>query len=99
MLSLTQFRYCVGTRRQPMIDEGQISRCAQFAEAQDVSNFEARMVAEIKLYWIIHFKCNGSSIDLRDCKLAFERWKQQSTALLGKGNGCPVHDTPAKLNT
>lgn len=77
-------RYCVGTRRQALLTQEQINRCVRFVESDNVTNYEARMAAEVNLYWIIYDKCCGSDIDLSETQLALQQWRQEWNTLFGK---------------
>lgn len=68
-----------------MVNEAQVDRCVRFvSETECITNYEMRMGAEIKLYWIIYCKCCGSSINLSECKLALEEWKGDWITLFGQ---------------
>ena len=51
-----------------------------------VTNYETRMGAEIKLYWIIYQNCCGLQVNLAETKLALQSWQQEWAALFSK---CP----------
>lgn len=77
-------RYCVGTRRQALLNQEQIDRCVRFIESDNITNYEARMVAEVNLYWVIYRNCCGSDIKLPETKIALQNWRQEWTKLFGK---------------
>ncbi|PYI24540.1 hypothetical protein BO99DRAFT_320837, partial [Aspergillus violaceofuscus CBS 115571] len=73
--------YCVGTRRQALLTDVDIERCARFIQTASITNYEARMIAEVKLYWIIYRRCCGSQPDLETVKRALATWQQEFLAL------------------
>ncbi|PLB52112.1 hypothetical protein P170DRAFT_453613 [Aspergillus steynii IBT 23096] len=83
-LCLAHLQYCVGTRRQAMLNDTQIDQCARLVESDNVTNYEARMVAEVKLYWIIYQQCCGSQIDLPEVKHALQNWQHEWHALFAQ---------------
>jgi hypothetical protein len=84
LLTLSFYRYCVGTRRQTLLNQKHIDLCYLFLECGDVNNYEMRMVAEVKLYWTMHHKCSGLQVDLRDAKLALQSWQKEWAHLFSK---------------
>lgn len=56
------------------------------ARADHVTNYEARMAAEVQLYWIIYQKSCGSQVDLIDTKLALQGWKQDWAGLFSESH-------------
>ncbi|PYI27945.1 hypothetical protein BP00DRAFT_482049 [Aspergillus indologenus CBS 114.80] len=74
-------RYCVGTRRQALLADVDIERCARFMQTASITNYEARMIAEVKLYWIIYRRCCGPQPDLETVKRALATWQQEFLAL------------------
>ncbi|PYH49022.1 uncharacterized protein BP01DRAFT_353340 [Aspergillus saccharolyticus JOP 1030-1] len=80
-LCLAHLQYCVGTRRQALLTEVDIERCARIMRTDSITNYEARMIAEIKLYWIIYRKCCGSHWDLEPAKSALANWQQEFRTL------------------
>ncbi|KAJ6007259.1 hypothetical protein N7540_011235 [Penicillium herquei] len=56
-LCVAHLQYCVGTRRQAMLNQKHIDACQEVFEHGSLTNYEARMVAEVKLYWVIYEKC------------------------------------------
>ncbi|KAM5369641.1 hypothetical protein ACJZ2D_008900 [Fusarium nematophilum] len=83
-LCVAHLQYCVGTRRQALLDQRQVDRCIQFAKLDFVNNYEARMAAEVGLYWIIYNKCGGAQLDLADAKLSLRHWQQEWTSLFNE---------------
>ncbi|KAJ5110180.1 hypothetical protein N7532_002825 [Penicillium argentinense] len=80
-LCVAHLQYCVGTRRETVLTQSHIDRCRIFLESGNLENYEARMVAEVKLYWVIYEKCCGRRIDLAEAKLALQSWKDQWASL------------------
>ncbi|EXJ83146.1 hypothetical protein A1O1_06765 [Capronia coronata CBS 617.96] len=80
-ICIAHLQYCVGTRRQALLNQAQISRCVRLLENDKMTNFEARMAAEIKLYWIIYEKCCISPLDIAGTKNALRSWHQEWAAL------------------
>lgn len=66
-----------------MIDMHQITRCRMLLESDFITNFEARMVAEITLYWCMYEHGSGSKVDLPAAQAALSAWKQEWKAILG----------------
>lgn len=77
-------RYCVGTRRQALLNQTQIDQSLRLLETENVTNFEARMAAEVKLYWIIYEKCCTAQVDMVATKNALRAWQQEWAALFGR---------------
>lgn len=83
-LLLILLRYCVGTRRSSFLRQSQIDHCLRLMGSDNVTNYEARMGAEIQLYWIIYQKCCGHQIDLADAKTSLQSWQREWAALFSK---------------
>ncbi|KAI9042011.1 fungal specific transcription factor domain-containing protein [Aspergillus affinis] len=83
-LCLAHLQYCVGTRRQAMLSEAQIGHCTRFIESDSVTNYEARMVAEVKLYWIIYQQCFGPQIELSEVRRVLQNWQHEWHALFAQ---------------
>lgn len=79
--NLKTSRYCVGTRRLSLLIEKHINICASLVKHHDVDNFEARMAAEVQLYWIIHERCSASEVKLDEAELALDDWRQEWSGL------------------
>ncbi|KAH6647169.1 hypothetical protein BKA67DRAFT_581868 [Truncatella angustata] len=75
-ICVAHLQYCVGTRRQTVLNQAHIDRCVKLIDSSEVTNYEARMVAEVKLYWIIYNKCGRPRIDLAETKLALQNWQR-----------------------
>ena len=52
-----------------------------------MDNFEARMAAEVRLYWIMVKKCSASEVDLVDTEAALEDWYQEWSELFSESSG------------
>ncbi|KAJ5600594.1 hypothetical protein N7450_001661 [Penicillium hetheringtonii] len=78
-------RYCVGTRRQTMLSQEHVDKCQIPLGNGSFKNYEARMVAEVKLYWVIYTKCcpQDQQVDLSDAKLSLQDWKEDWKNLFG----------------
>ncbi|EED14682.1 C6 finger domain protein, putative [Talaromyces stipitatus ATCC 10500] len=76
-LCFAHLQYSVGTRRQALLNQEQINHCVRLIGADNVTNYEARMVAESSLYWIIYGKCSGSEVTLTEAKAALQTWQQE----------------------
>ncbi|RAK71342.1 uncharacterized protein BO72DRAFT_490589 [Aspergillus fijiensis CBS 313.89] len=83
-LTDVSLRYCVGTRRQAQLTDVDIQRCARLMQMDSITNYEARMIAEVKLYWIIYRKCCGSHPDLEAVKRALANWQQEFLVLFAQ---------------
>jgi hypothetical protein len=81
--------YCVGTRRKAMISHEQIQRCRKILEFDNVTNFQARMVAEINLYWCMHEL--SANADLSKVRSTLDTWMQEWKFLLGTQQFGLVH--------
>lgn len=82
-LCVAHLQYCVGTRRQTMLNQDHVDRCSHLLETGSLQNYEARMVAEVKLYWFIYTKCcpPNNQVDLQDAKVALQNWKKEWAGL------------------
>ncbi|KAK4948613.1 hypothetical protein LTR10_012617 [Elasticomyces elasticus] len=80
-LCVAHLQYCVGTRRQALLTRSQVEQCLRILDTNNVTNFEARMVAEAKLYWIVYEKCSGSQVNVADTKAALKAWQEDWAAL------------------
>lgn len=78
------YRYCVGTRRKSLLTQTQVDDCAKVLEHQDIPQFETRMVAEVKLYWIIYTQCCASRLNLHNIRISLDSWKRDWAVLFGK---------------
>ncbi|KAJ9495915.1 hypothetical protein H2202_008709 [Exophiala xenobiotica] len=76
--------YCVGTRRPALVNQALVDRGLRFLESDMVTNFEARMAAEVKLYWIIYNNCCGTEVDLEHAKSALQAWQREWAALFNQ---------------
>ncbi|RAH67268.1 uncharacterized protein BO66DRAFT_329522, partial [Aspergillus aculeatinus CBS 121060] len=72
------------TRRQAQLTDVDIERCARLMQTDSTTNYEARMIAEVKLYWIIYRKCCGSQPDLEAVKRALANWQQEFLVLFAQ---------------
>lgn len=68
------------------MSEAQVERCVSLLDHKEVNNFESRMAAEVRLYWIILKKCSASGVILAEAEAALDDWNQEWSSLLGK---CP----------
>ncbi|KAF2791830.1 hypothetical protein K505DRAFT_418841 [Melanomma pulvis-pyrius CBS 109.77] len=75
-LCLVHLHYCVGTRRNAVIDRKDVNKCRLILGSDHATNFESRMVSEIHLYWIIYESCN-SPVDLPKTQAALHSWKEE----------------------
>lgn len=82
-LCVAHLQYCVGTRRQAMLNQSHVDRCSHLLETGSLKNYEARMVAEVKLYWVIYTKCcpQSNRVDLQDARSALQSWKKDWASL------------------
>lgn len=78
-LCVAHLQYCVGTRRQTMLNQDHVDRCSHLLETGSLKNYEARMVAEVRLYWVMYTKCSpqNNQVDLHDAKAALQHWKKE----------------------
>lgn len=63
------------------MNQVQVDRGLHFLESDSITNFEARMAAEVKHYWIIYNNCCGTDVDLVDAKSALQAWQREWAAL------------------
>ncbi|KAK8926928.1 putative transcriptional regulatory protein [Metarhizium anisopliae] len=80
-LTLAHLHYCVGMRRHAIISQVEIDRCLRFLEADNVNNYETRMVAEVQLYWVIYQQCCVGRVDLLGVIRALQLWQHKWISL------------------
>ncbi|KAJ9269984.1 hypothetical protein DTO212C5_3954 [Paecilomyces variotii] len=82
-LCVVHLQYCVGTRRPAMLNQQHVDHCQYIFENGNLTNYEARMVAEVKLYWVIYKKCCPQShlVDLPEAELALKNWRKEWASL------------------
>lgn len=78
------YRYCVGTRRKSLLTQTQIDECAKVLDLEQIPQFETRMVAEVKLYWIIYTQCCASRLNLTSIRTSLGVWKRDWNYLFGE---------------
>lgn len=66
-----------------MLDNSQLERCRSVLGSDHATNFEARMVGEVYLYWIIYESCSASPVDLPKTQAALHLWKDEWKFLFG----------------
>ncbi|KAH6624021.1 hypothetical protein B0J18DRAFT_427082 [Chaetomium sp. MPI-SDFR-AT-0129] len=79
-LCLAHLQYCIGTRRKAVLHQNDIEACKRLIDRVDqhrLSNFETRMVAEVKLYWIIYNHSTDSPIDVGAADVALRSWRTE----------------------
>ncbi|RAL04664.1 uncharacterized protein BO80DRAFT_461731 [Aspergillus ibericus CBS 121593] len=78
-LCLAHLHYCVGTSRKPMLQSAQITRCKSTVTADQITNYETRMVAEIDLYWTVSNQLlnNRETINILESITELQAWKQE----------------------
>ncbi|RDW58204.1 hypothetical protein BP6252_13615 [Coleophoma cylindrospora] len=76
-LCLVHLHYCVGTKRRAVLTREEIDKCGDILGFNHATNFETRMVAEIKLYWIIYESTTAPSIDLPKTQNSLHGWKNE----------------------
>ncbi|KAK4143195.1 uncharacterized protein C8A04DRAFT_29219 [Dichotomopilus funicola] len=72
--------YCIGTRRKAVLHQNDIDACKRLVDRVDqhrLSNFEMRMVAEVKLYWIIYTYSTDSHVDVGAADVALRSWRTE----------------------
>lgn len=69
-----------------MLNQQHVDHCQHIFESGNLTNYEARMVAEVKLYWVIYKKCCPQShpVDLPEAKLALKNWRKEWASLFGE---------------
>lgn len=77
-------RYCVGTRRQSVLTQIHVDECAKVLDHENVPQFETRMVAEVKLYWIIYTQCCAARLNPSAIRASLSSWKRDWAVLFGK---------------
>ncbi|KAF4121899.1 GAL4 [Geosmithia morbida] len=80
-LCLAHLQYCVGTRRRASLTEKDVDRCAWLVENSNVGNFEERMAAEIRLYWVTYQHYSVQETTTQDVNASLESWKQEWAVL------------------
>lgn len=71
-----------------MLQESDIHVCGRLFDRVDrqlLSNFEMRMVAEVKLYWITYHHCINGPVDPGTTQVALQAWRAEWESLFGKG--------------
>lgn len=81
---ITNYSYCVGTRRKSILDRQQLTKCRKILDFDHATNFESRMVAEVNLYWIIYESCSKATVDLPSTQAALQEWKHEWKFLFGQ---------------
>ncbi|PQK13033.1 hypothetical protein BB8028_0003g16470 [Beauveria bassiana] len=83
-LCVAHLHYCVGTRRPAMLTQEHVGRCLPVIETGILQNYEARMVAEVRLYWVMYTKCSAHDcrVDLQAAKVGLKDWKNEHANLL-----------------
>lgn len=68
-----------------MLSQEHVDKCQIPLGNGSFKNYEARMVAEVKLYWVIYTKCcpQDQQVDLSDAKLSLQDWKEDWKNLFG----------------
>lgn len=102
VLTLIDPRYCVGTRRQALLNQEQIDHCIRLINSDNITNYESRMVAEVNLYWIIYRNSCASNVNLSEVKHALQTWRRDWTTLFGKSfllRGRPSILNPSRATT
>ncbi|KAK4082075.1 hypothetical protein Purlil1_11298 [Purpureocillium lilacinum] len=83
-LCVAHLQYCVVLQRQSFLNQAQIDQCLRMAESDHVTNYEARMAAEVQLYWIIYQEsCKGQAA-MENTNDALQSWKQRWAALFNQ---------------
>lgn len=82
-LTWTYYRYCVGTRRKSLLNQKEVDDCDKVLEHEETPQFETRMVAEVKLYWIIYSQCCAPRVNLGSIRAALSAWKRNWHSLFG----------------
>ncbi|GAB7335704.1 hypothetical protein MBLNU13_g08007t3 [Cladosporium sp. NU13] len=73
--------HCVGTRRPAAVSQKQIQHLVRSADHNKLSNFEMRMVAEVKLYWLIYQMSSASSIGVSSTDHRLVAWRDEHASL------------------
>lgn len=74
-------RYCVGTRRVSVLDSSLVATCSKLQDrTKELGNFETRMIAEVKLYFITYQQCLGHT-DRTKTEQQLTNWKLEFTDL------------------
>lgn len=91
-LTCESHRYCVGTRRKSLLTQTQIDECTKVLELEQIPQFETRMVAEVKLYWIIYTQCCAARLNLTSIRASLSAWKRDWNYLFGERSFLVVLD-------
>ncbi|UNI24975.1 hypothetical protein JDV02_010688 [Purpureocillium takamizusanense] len=83
-LCVAHLQYCVVLQRQSFLNQAQIDQCLRMAEGDDATNYEARMVAEVQLYWFIYQESCNSQPVTTGANTMLQTWKQRWSALFGQ---------------
>ncbi|QPH03834.1 hypothetical protein C2857_000214 [Epichloe festucae Fl1] len=77
--------------QQAMLNQSQIDRCLRFVKADDVDNYETRMVAEVQLHWIIYQKCCAQDVDFPETSRALQAWQRKWNSLFNQPRSQFLH--------
>ncbi|KAK0384886.1 hypothetical protein NLU13_7365 [Sarocladium strictum] len=83
-LCLAHLQYCVDTQRQTILKKSQVDHCLRLVGSDSITNYEMRMAAEVKLYWIIHNQCCSPSINMSEVIAVLQNWQQEWAALFNQ---------------
>lgn len=83
-LQLAHLHACVSLRRRAHLSVADIERARSIAPTGAVSNFEARMLAELHLYWTVHDCTMAEPVQLPRAQKALQQWKTEWSALFAQ---------------
>jgi hypothetical protein len=80
---LHESSHCVGTRRPAALSQKQLQHLMRSSEHRKFSNFESRMIAEVKLYWVIYQMTSASPTGISRTNHELLEWQNENAALFG----------------
>lgn len=83
-LQLAHLHACVSLRRRARLGFNDIERARLDGSMNSFSNFEARMLAELHLYWIVHECSIEEPVRLPRAQNALQKWKSEWSSLFAQ---------------
>ena len=87
-LCLQVSSHCVGTRRPAALSQRQIQHLVCSTDRKKLSNFETRMIAEVKLYWLIYQISSASPNGFSRADHRLVEWRDEHVQLFGMSYHC-----------
>lgn len=90
--------HCVGTKRPAALSQKQIQHIVRSTDYNKLSNFEGRMVAEVKLYWLVYQMSSAPPISISRTDRLLDEWAEEHAALFGNLTFPPYQSINACTN-